>query len=50
MPLPGTRQIESSTPTDLAHVRYLMASYQIIFILNQEKRFLTWAGERDTLR
>jgi hypothetical protein len=43
-------QIESITPPDLAHVRYHMASSQIIFIMKQENRFLTRAGERDTLR
>ena len=43
-------QIESSTPTNLVHVRYRMTSYQTIFIMKQEKRFLTRAGERDTLR
>jgi hypothetical protein len=43
-------QIESITLSDLAPVRYRMASSHIIFILKQEKRFLTRAGERDTLR
>ena len=43
-------QSESIKPPDLAHVRYRMASSQIAFILNQEQRFLTRAGERDTLR
>ena len=43
-------QIESITPPDLAHVRSRMASSHIIFILKQEKRFLTRAYERDTLR
>jgi len=43
-------QIESITPTDLAHLRYRIASSQTIFIMKQEKRFLTRAGERDTLR
>jgi hypothetical protein len=43
-------QIESITPPDLAHVRYHMASSQTIFIMKQKNRFLTRAGERDTLR
>jgi hypothetical protein len=43
-------QIESITPTDLARVRYRMASSQTSFTMKQEKRFLTRAGERDTLR
>ena len=43
-------QIESITPPDLVPVRYRMASYQIIFLLKQEKWFLTRACERDTLR
>jgi hypothetical protein len=50
--LPGRLnwQSESITPRDLAHVRYHMASSQTIFIMKQYKRFLTRAGERDTLR
>jgi hypothetical protein len=43
-------QSESIAATDPAHLRYRMASSHIIFIMNQEKRFLTRAGERDTLR
>jgi hypothetical protein len=43
-------QIESIAPTDLDHVRYRMASSQTIFIMKQDKRFLTRTCERDTLR
>jgi hypothetical protein len=43
-------QSESITPPDLAHVGSRMASSQTAFLLKQEKRFLTRAGARDTLR
>ena len=43
-------QSESITPPDLAHVRSRMASSLTAFLLKQEQRFLTRAGERDTLR
>jgi len=43
-------QSESISPIDLAYLRYRMASSQTAFILKQEQRFLTRAGERDTLR
>jgi len=43
-------QSESITPPDLAHVGSRMASSQTAFLLKQEQRFLTRAGERDILR